>query len=108
MSSLNSQVEKSAVDLSKIDLAADGSWKILSASEAEGLLFGTRGTDCAGTKDIRFDLFGRRINVALRQSKDMPKLVLWSIGEDGLAGTEDDIYAPYGMRYENGNFRSIY
>ena len=75
-------------------LPSDGSWKILSSSDVDYVLTQTRGTDCGRTNDITRDLWGRKVNLALRRFENRTEVVIWSNGADGKSGTDDDLIFP--------------
>ena len=107
MSSLNAQLISNKINISTFELPVDGNWKVLNESQAHDLLqLGIAG-DCGRTKDVTVDLWGRKVSVALRTTDDPLRIVIWSNGEDGISGTDDDLAYPYGMRFRDGKFRNI-
>ncbi|CAN5214161.1 hypothetical protein BH20ACI2_BH20ACI2_03970 [soil metagenome] len=105
MSDIHRQIGTGSVNVSRFELPADGKWKQLSDADARILLSETTPGDCGRTQDITRDLWGRKVHVALRNSSEVMKVIVWSDGYDGITGTDDDLVAPWGVRFQDGNFR---
>jgi len=70
MSCLSSMTDQIWQGTAARDLASQSvDWYVLSDEEFERVMAGVRGTDCGGLDDARIDLYGTRINIALRQEK---------------------------------------
>ncbi len=69
-------------------------WKILSEDETKLLMQNIRGGDCGQSDNQALDLWNHQIRIALKKKSDKINFAVWSIGADGISGTEDDIIFP--------------
>jgi hypothetical protein len=69
-------------------------WKILSEDETKLLMQNIRGGDCVNSDNQTLDLWNHQIRIALKKKSDKINFAVWSIGADGISGTEDDIIFP--------------
>ena len=107
MSDIHLRMAAGSANLSRFELPQDGKWKQLSDADAQVLLRETKAGDCGRTQDVTRDLWGRNVHVALRNSSEFLRVGVWSDGSDGISGTDDDLVAPWGMRFRDGDFRKI-
>jgi hypothetical protein len=107
MSDIHRRIDAGSVNMSRFELPTGEKWKKLSDADARVLLSETTPGDCGRTQDITRDRWGRNVHVALRNSSEFYKVGVWSDGGDGITGTDDDLVAPWGRRFLDGDFREI-
>lgn len=96
IASISSKIEQSNITENLI--GENRNWKILSEEEVIFLMSNIRGGDCGRFGDQTVDLWNRRINIALRSREYPIHVIIWSNGQDGISGTDDDLVIPYGEK----------
>jgi len=96
IASIASKIEKS--DKGKRLAEQNKDWKILNDEELNSLMSQIQGGDCGKYPNQTLDIWNRKINVALRKPKDRIEIIIWSNGQDGVSGTDDDLVIPWGEK----------
>jgi hypothetical protein len=96
LASIQNEIHKS--DFVKDLVSSDGQWKILTAEQVDLLMSKIQPYDCGKYKNPAIDLWGNRIQVALRKPADKIEIFVWSKGHNGISSTEDDLVIPWGEK----------